>query len=124
MMWIEVVAKLSFPRSRRREEAEPREDAKTFRLVTSAATPDETSSMCCPILLAKVAAGRRRFGVRCLGLAFGRRLVAVKPPVRFAYHEPLNAALLGRQAGQAAKAVTSRRTPKARQSRQPKARAD
>jgi len=50
--------------------------------------------------------------VRCLGIAFGRRLVAVKPPVRFPYREPLNAALLGRQAGQAAKAVTSHRTPK------------
>jgi len=31
-----------------------------------------------------LAAGRRRIGVRCLGIAFGRRLVAVKPPVRFA----------------------------------------
>jgi len=65
-----------------------------------------------PIILPNVAAGRRRFGVRCLGIAFGRRLVAVKPPVRFASREPLNAALLGRQAGQAAKAVTSDRTPK------------
>jgi len=55
------------------------------------------------------------FGVRRLGRAFGRRLVAVKRKGTLHFiREPLDAALLGRQAGQATKAASSRRTPKLR----------
>jgi hypothetical protein len=54
----------------------------------------------------------KRLGVRRLGGAFGRRLVAVEWAGAWSPVEPLNAALPGRQAGQAAKAVTSHRTPK------------
>jgi len=52
-----------------------------------------------------------RFGVRRVLAAFGKRLVAVKEVSAWNFSEPLDAALPGRQVGQANKAVTSPRTP-------------
>jgi hypothetical protein len=56
----------------------------------------------------------RRYGVRRVLAALGRRLVAVDLAVRWSRFEPLNAALLDRQVGQAAKAETGLRTPNCR----------
>src|SRR6059036_2414075 len=54
---------------------------------------------------------REHFGVRGLVRAFGRRLVAVECGKTCEAPGPLDAALLWRQVGKAAKAVTSHRTP-------------
>src|SRR6059036_2630508 len=53
----------------------------------------------------------QRYGVRELVRAFGRRLVAVECGTVSKSPGPLEAALLWRQVAQAAKAVTSHRTP-------------
>jgi hypothetical protein len=53
------------------------------------------------------------FGVRGLGRAFGRRLVAVNyVGASFLLREPLNVPLLGRQVAPAGKAMPGHRTPK------------
>src|SRR5881397_1100314 len=59
------------------------------------------------------AASHNDFGVRGLVRAFGKRLVAVECGKASNSPGPLDAALLWRQVAQAAKAVTSHRTPNA-----------
>ena len=56
-------------------------------------------------------AAAQQSGVRRVLAAFGRRLVAVEQAGAQRFSEPLDAPLLGRHVGQAAKAVTSHRTP-------------
>src|SRR5437867_12322423 len=57
------------------------------------------------------AASHNDFGVRGLVRAFGKRLVAVECGKASNSPGPLDAALLWRQVAEAAKAVTSHRTP-------------
>ena len=64
-----------------------------------------------PMVPARLMPQPQRFGVRRVLAALERRLVAVELARAQKISEPLDVALLGRRVGQAAKAVTSLRTP-------------